>query len=161
MAPVSRPVERDARSAFARRSRRLTGLETGATRPNTDSGTFIRDATMATPTPTDEPSSVVARRPEFPQLDPRGGAAGASTLDSLRDVPITITARLGHTVLPIGEILTLGPGSVVELQEAVGSPIELTVRGVPFALGEVVVVDDRFAVRIKSLLAPRSGRAES
>lgn len=109
----------------------------------------------------DEPASVVARHPEFPQLDPAGGAPGASTLDSLRDVPITITARLGHTVLPIGEILTLGPGSVVELQEAVGAPIELTVRGVPFAVGEVVVVDDRFAVRIKSLLAPRSGRAES
>ena len=119
---------------------------------------------MATPTQpaaADEPSSVVARQPEFPHLGPSAGAAAGSTLDSLRDVPITITARLGHTVLPIGEILTLGPGSVVELQEAVGAPIELTVRGVPFAVGEVVVVDDRFAVRIKCLLAPRPGRAES
>lgn len=111
--------------------------------------------------PTDEPVPVVARRPEFPQLDPAAGGAGGSTLDSLRDVPITITARLGHTVLPIGEILTLGPGSVVELQEAVGAPIELTVRGVPFAVGEVVVVNDRFAVRIKNLLPARSGKAES
>lgn len=119
---------------------------------------------MATPTTPDEPVPVVARQPEFPQLGASGGGGGGapgSTLDSLRDVPITITARLGHTVLPIGEILTLAPGSVVELQEAVDAPIELTVRGVPFAVGEVVVVDERFAVRIKRLLSQRPGKAEA
>lgn len=103
---------------------------------------------------------VVARPPAFAQLDPRPGQAGGS-LDALRDVPITVTARLGHVVLPIGEILTLGPGSVIELEESVNQPIELTVRGVPFATAEVVVVDDHFAVRIKTLLSPRgAGRAE-
>lgn len=103
---------------------------------------------------------VVARQPEFARLDSRGASTGGTSLDSLRDVPITITARLGHTVLPIGEILKLGPGSVIELEEAVGQPIELTVRGVPFATGEVVVVDDHFAIRIRTLLPPRSGRSE-
>ncbi|MBA4065293.1 MAG: hypothetical protein C0501_16600 [Isosphaera sp.] len=102
---------------------------------------------------------VVARQPEFPQLDPRGAPAAGTPLDSLRDVPITVAARLGHAVLPIAEILRLGPGAVVELEESVGAPVELTVRGVPFATGEVVVVDDHFAVRIKTLLPPRSGRA--
>jgi flagellar motor switch protein FliN/FliY len=98
---------------------------------------------------------VVARTPEFEQFESRATQGPASSLDSLRDVPITITAQLGHTVMPIGEILKLGVGAVVELKEAVNQPVELTVRGVPFATGEVVVVDDHFAVRIKSLLSPR------
>ena len=101
---------------------------------------------------------VVVKHPEFARLDPRSGASTGTSLDSLRDVPITITAQLGHTVLPIGDILKLGPGSVIELEEAVGQPIELTVRGVPFATGEVVVVDDHFAIRIKTLLPPRAGK---
>ena len=84
-----------------------------------------------------------------------------SRLASLRGAPITIPARLGHAVLAIAEILKLGPGTVVELEEAVGAPVELTVRGVPFATGEVVVVDDHFAVRIKHLLPPRGGKADS
>lgn len=105
------------------------------------------------------PPEVVAKHPEFARLEARTGGTGTS-LDSLRDVPITITARLGHTVLPIGEILKLGPGSVIELEEAVGQPIELTVRGVPFATGEVVVVEEHFAIRIKSLLPPRPAKGE-
>lgn len=108
---------------------------------------------------TADPAEVVARPPEFPQLDPKPAAGGGSSLDSLRDVPITVTARLGHAVLPIGDILKLGPGAVVELEEGVTQPVELTVRGVPFATGEVVVVDGHFAVRIKALLPPRGGRA--
>jgi len=79
-------------------------------------------------------------------------------LEALRDVPITITVQLGHTVLPIGELLKLGPGTVLELEETVGTPVELTVRGIPFARGEVVVVNDHFAVRITHLHAPDSPR---
>src|SRR5579871_1774376 len=93
--------------------------------------------------PTESPPEVVAKQPEFARLEPRA-VASTTSLDSLRDVPITITAQLGHTVLPIGDILKLGPGSVLELEEAVGQPIELTVRGVPFATGEVVVVNEHF-----------------
>jgi flagellar motor switch protein FliN/FliY len=112
----------------------------------------------APPAPPAGSPEVVAKHPEFTRLEPRASAVGTS-LDSLRDVPITITARLGHTILPIGEILKLGPGSVIELEETVGQAIELTVRGVPFATGEVVVVEDHFAIRIKTLLPPRAGKA--
>jgi flagellar motor switch protein FliN/FliY len=112
------------------------------------------------PDATDADPEVVARQPEFARLEAGTTGAAASSLDSLRDVPITITARLGHAVMPIGDILRLGPGSVIELEEAVGKPIELTVRGVPFATGEVVVVDDHFAIRIKSLLPPRGAKGE-
>lgn len=106
-------------------------------------------------------SPVVAKHPEFPTLDPSSAAKTGTTLDSLRDVPITITARLGHATLPISDILKLGPGAVVELEEEVSAPVELTVRGVPFATGEVIVIDDHFAIRIKSLLPPRTGKVET
>lgn len=105
--------------------------------------------------------AVVARQAEFPRLEPRAGAGPGSTIDSLRDVPITITARLGHTVMPIAEILTLGPGSVVELEEVISAPVELTVRGVPFAVGEVVVVGEHFAVRIRNLLPPTGAKPDA
>lgn len=105
--------------------------------------------------PPEEMGEVVARPTEFGQLTPQPAVPSGSSLDSFRDVPITITAKLGHTIMPIADILKLAPGSVVELEETVGMPIELTVRGVPFATGEVVVVDDHFAIRIKNLLPPR------
>jgi len=118
------------------------------------------DLTVSVSPPAAPPGGpeVVAKHPEFARLEPRLSGSAGTSLDSLRDVPITITARLGHTILPIGEILKLGPGSVIELEEAVGQAIELTVRGVPFATGEVVVVDDHFAIRIKTLLPPRASK---
>jgi flagellar motor switch protein FliN/FliY len=121
----------------------------------------MSDPVVPTEPTADEPTTVTARQPEFPRLDTQSNPVAGSTLDSLRDVPITVTARLGHATLPIAEILKLGPGTVVELEETVGAPVELTVRGVPFAIGEVVVVDDHFGIRIKNLLPPRTGRTES
>lgn len=116
--------------------------------------------TAPEPAPPADPP-VEARRPEFPVLDPRTVVGAGTPLDSLRDVPITITAQLGHATLPIAAILRLGPGAVVELDENIGAPIELTVRGVPFATGEVIVVDDHFAIRIKALLPPRTGKVDA
>lgn len=112
-------------------------------------------------TPTAGPQSAVPVQPAvFEPLDHSAPSAAAATptLDALRDVPITITAQLGHTVLSIGELLKLAPGSVLELEEAIGTPVELTVRGVPFAQGEIVVVNDHFAVRITRLHTPPSSR---
>jgi flagellar motor switch protein FliN/FliY len=106
--------------------------------------------------PSGEVKEILAKMAEFAQLLPQQVSQPASSIDFLRDVPITITAQLGHVVMPIGEILKLGPGAVVELEEMTHQPIALTVRGVAFATGEVVVVDDRFAIRIKTLLSPKS-----
>ncbi len=113
--------------------------------------TFMTD-TMTVENPSDIPAAVEAKAAVFESLESAATPKGtAATLDALRDVPITITVQLGHKVLSIGEILKLGPGSVIELDEAVGTPVVLTVRGVPFASGEVVVVNDHFAVRILRL----------
>lgn len=117
------------------------------------------DPEPTAPTP-GEMNEILAKMAEFAQLLPQQTGGAGSSIDFLRDVPITITAQLGHVVMPIAEILKLGPGAVVELEEMTHQPIALTVRGVPFATGEVVVVDDRFAVRIKNLLPPRVARGE-
>ncbi|WP_020468437.1 flagellar motor switch protein FliN [Zavarzinella formosa] len=100
------------------------------------------------------PDEIVARMAEFSQLTPEGGTTKPS-LQFLTDVPVTITARLGQVTIPIGEVLKLGPGAILELDRDVSQPVELTVRGMVFARGEVVVVDDHFAIRIKELVSPR------
>lgn len=123
------------------------------------------EATVSTTTPAPAPSpaelnQILAKMAEFAQLMPGASVSNsANSIDFLRDVPVTITAQLGHVVLPIGEILKLGPGAVLELEELVSQPIQLTVRGVPFATGEVVVVEDRFAVRIRQLMPAKGGKS--
>ncbi|MCS7270142.1 MAG: FliM/FliN family flagellar motor switch protein [Gemmataceae bacterium] len=116
-----------------------------------------------------EPQATSAAAPSGPAVEVRPAVlepltntpsptAATTPLDALRDVPITITAQLGHTVVPIGQLLKLAPGAVLELEESIGTPVLLTVRGVPFARGEIVVVNDHFAVRITQLSAPSTSR---
>lgn len=98
---------------------------------------------------------VVARVADLPELDPKPDAAGAGSLNQLLDVAVSVTAEVGRVTLSIGDILKLGNGSVVGLDRAVSEPIDLLVQGVPFARGEVVVVDDRFAIRICEIVDPK------
>ena len=68
---------------------------------------------------------------------------------------VSVTAELGRVTISIGDILKLGLGSVVGLDRAVSEPIDLLVQGVPFARGEVIVIEDRFAIRIHEILDPK------
>lgn len=103
-------------------------------------------------------AEVVAHVAEFLQLSPPGAAAAGTPLEFLLDVSVPVRAELGQVTLPIGKVLDMGPGSVVELDREVSQPVDLTVCGELFARGEVVVVEDRFAVRIKELLHARGKR---
>jgi flagellar motor switch protein FliN/FliY len=76
-------------------------------------------------------------------------------LGGLVDVKVTVTAELGRVTLAIGEVLKLGVGSVLELNRGVAEPVDLMVQGVRLARGEVVVVDDHFAIRITELAEPK------
>src|SRR4051812_35354905 len=96
--------------------------------------------TDAPATPAAAPE-VYAQLAEFAQLAPPTAAPAGAPLDFFLDVPVTVTARLGEAVMPIGELVKIGPGSVIELDRDVAAPVELAVRGVVFARGEVVVVD--------------------
>ena len=102
-----------------------------------------------------ERSAVVTRVAEFAQLTADPSGLPVSSLDSLLDIKVGVTAELGRINLPIGEVLKLSVGSVLELDRLVSEPVELFVQGRRLARGEVVVVDDRFAIRIKDLAEPK------
>ncbi|QEG23390.1 FliM/FliN family flagellar motor switch protein [Mariniblastus fucicola] len=94
------------------------------------------------------------RTPEFPDLKQTPVVAGApGELNRLYDVQVTVAAELGRTSVPIQKLLGLTEGSVFELDRSISAPIELVAQGVPLGNGEVVVVDDSFAIRIKEIYA--------
>ncbi len=73
-------------------------------------------------------------------------------LDILLDINMPITVTLGKTEIPFKRLLQLGPGSVLELNKVVGEPAELFVQDIKFATGDIVVVNDAFAIRIREIL---------
>src|SRR5689334_17244795 len=94
---------------------------------------------------------VEVRAAEFAELKPQSPVQATTPLDSLLDVNVLVTVELGRTMLTINEVLKLGVGSVVELDRLVLEPVDLMVQGKRLARGEVVVVDDRFAILIKEI----------
>ena len=88
---------------------------------------------------------------EFPQVS-RSRANAAMPLERFAEVSIEISVEIGRVTMPIGELLKLGEGAVVELNRTVSEPVDVMAQGVRIASGEVVVVDDRFAVRITEIL---------
>jgi len=75
-------------------------------------------------------------------------------IDLLIDVPLELTVELGRTTRRIREVLSLGPGSVIELDKLAGEAVDILVNGRPIARGEVVVIDENFGVRITEILGP-------
>ena len=83
--------------------------------------------------------------------DVSGGSSGGASMDRFFEVNVSIWAELGRAAMPIGELLQLGEGAVLKLNRAVSEPVDLVAQGVRVARGEVVVVDDCFAIRIKEI----------
>jgi flagellar motor switch protein FliN len=75
-------------------------------------------------------------------------------LDVILDVPVTLSLEVGRTRIPIRNLLQLNQGSVVELDRMAGEPLDLYVNGTLIAHGEVVVVNDRFGVRLIDVVSP-------
>lgn len=98
----------------------------------------------------DAKGSAPVETPLQDDLDTMG--AGAENLGVLLDIDMKVTVELGRTRMKVREILDLAPGSVVELGKSPSEPVDLMVNGVLTARGEVVVVDDHFAIRITKLL---------
>jgi len=91
---------------------------------------------------------------QFAPMQPTGirpAAPGQSNLDLVHDVPLEISAVLGQTELSLREVVAMQPGSVFELDKLSTEPIDLYVNNILIARGEVVVVDDKFAVKISEL----------
>lgn len=81
----------------------------------------------------------------------RAAQAGQANLDLVHDVPLQISAVLGKTIMPLREVVSLQSGTVFELDKLAAEPIDLYVNNILIARGEVVVVDDKYAVKISEL----------
>ena len=97
---------------------------------------------------------VTARPVQFGSISPTPAAGPGTNLDMLLGVTLRVTVELGRTKMTIEEILKLGPGSVVELEKLAGEPVDVLVNDWLIARGEVVVIDDRFGVRITDVIPP-------
>ena len=115
------------------------------------------EAVATAPPPAAEPEkaepekSVVASPPEFSSVTESRAAFPPASIDRFKDVRVDVWAELGRVQLPIGELLQIGEGSVIDLDRAVGDPVDLVSQGVLLARGEIVVVEDKFAIRIKEI----------
>jgi len=76
------------------------------------------------------------------------------SLDVILDVPVVLSLEVGRTRMPIRNLLQLNQGSVVELERGAGEPLDVFVNGTLIAHGEVVVVNDRFGVRLTDVVSP-------
>jgi flagellar motor switch protein FliN len=91
----------------------------------------------------------------FTNFTPTGAAPGAGNdLNMILDIPVQLTVELGRTRIPIKNILQLAQGSVVELETLAGEPMDVLVNGFLIAQGEVVVVNDKFGIRLTDVVTP-------
>lgn len=90
-----------------------------------------------------------------PAQEVRAEEGEAEILEKLKgylDIPLNVEVVVGSTVLTLGELLHLTPGSVVELEQDIETPVDIKVNGKLIAKGEIVIVEDRFGVRIIDII---------
>ncbi|MFO1330435.1 MAG: flagellar motor switch protein FliN [Rubrivivax sp.] len=91
----------------------------------------------------------------FTNFSSSGAPDGAGNdLNMILDIPVQLTVELGRTRIPIKHILQLAQGSVVELETLAGEPMDVLVNGFLIAQGEVVVVNDKFGIRLTDIVTP-------
>jgi flagellar motor switch protein FliN/FliY len=100
--------------------------------------------------------AVAAERAEMQSLRPEGGppASEEANLDVILDIPVTMSMEIGRARVSIRNLLQLNQGSVVELDRLAGEPLDVLVNGTLIAHGEVVVVNDKFGIRLTDVISP-------
>lgn len=96
-------------------------------------------------------------RAQFQDLRTDARNAGQSSdinMDVILDIPVTISMEIGRTMINIRHLLQLNQGSVVELDRLAGEPMDVLVNGTLVAHGEVVVVNDKFGIRLTDVISP-------
>jgi len=92
---------------------------------------------------------------EFEEAPPiKAGGGPRPSIDIVMDVPVTLTLEVGRATMSVGELLQLGQGAVVELDRAVGDPLDVMVNGALVAKGEIVLVNERFGIRLTAIVEP-------
>ena len=112
--------------------------------------------TIVNPPPAAAAAAAPAARPAvFDRLSAAPENVGApSDIGMVMDIPVQLTVELGRTRLPIRDILQLAQGSVVELDGLAGEPLDVYVNGCLIAQGEVVVVNEKFGIRLTDIVTP-------
>ncbi|MBA3597364.1 MAG: flagellar motor switch protein FliN [Methylibium sp.] len=99
------------------------------------------------------PAEQVSPAP-FTNFTPTGNGGAGNDINMILDIPVQLTVELGRTRIPIKHILQLAQGSVVELDAMAGEPMDVLVNGYLIAQGEVVVVNDKFGIRLTDIVTP-------
>jgi len=108
-------------------------------------------AAAGEPAPPVEPE---IQKVAFEDLEPHTSSDETRGVNLILDVPLMVTVELGRKTLPVRDILSLTPGSLVELEKLAGEAVDLLVNGKLFARGEVVVIDENFGVRVSAIISP-------
>ncbi|WP_299180420.1 flagellar motor switch protein FliN [uncultured Neptuniibacter sp.] len=92
---------------------------------------------------------------ELDELMDEGTPVSDPKLDVILDIPVTLSMQVGQTDIPISNLLQLNQGSVIELDRVAGEPLDVMVNGTLIAHGEVVVVNDRYGIRLTDVISPQ------
>lgn len=97
---------------------------------------------------------------QAPQYEDLSTAAGGNvishpSLDIVLDVPVTVSLEVGKATMSVGQLIKLGQGAVVELDRAVGEPLDVMVNGALVAHGEIVLVNEKFGIRLTSVVSTK------
>ena len=99
-------------------------------------------------------AKVEAKAAQFSNVQDAGKSTELKSIDFILDLPLQVTVELGRTKMLINDLLRLGQGSVVELSKLAGEPMEVLVNQKLVARGEVVVVNEKFGVRLTDVISP-------
>ncbi len=123
-----------------------------------DWGAAMAEQTAADATPADakpETTSNNSSQSIFKELSSSGGTTEThNDIDFILDIPVQLTVELGRTKIAIKNLLQLAQGSVVELAGMAGEPMDILINGFLIAQGEVVVVNDKFGIRVTDIISP-------
>jgi flagellar motor switch protein FliN/FliY len=102
-----------------------------------------------------DPKNSAVARAQFGELGPNAGAGGGQemNLNLILDVAVTLALEVGRTKMSVRDLLQLAPGAVVELDRLAGEPLDVLVNGVRIARGEVVVVNEKFGIRLTDVVS--------
>lgn len=115
------------------------------------------DEPVHEPTPSADPAGTVVEPPTEP-FAPAPGADSATNgvdIDFLLDIPLNVTVEIGRKQIMINDLLQMQQGSVIDLDKMVGEPFEVFVNGKLMAFGEIVVVNEKFGIRLTDVVDPK------
>lgn len=107
---------------------------------------------MSTP----DPKAIAAARAQFGDLGPNAPAVAGQemNLNLILEVMVTLSLEVGRVQMSVRDLLQLAPGAIVELNRLANEPLDVLVNGVRIARGELVVVDEKFGIRLTDVVSP-------